>query len=351
MSGFVARPEPEGEPEPEPENREPRQEPEGELRSVRSLDCEAPVICCCFSQTGRLLAVGLVNGNIKLYKPDTGAFVYYLRDSETLKCNLPVTSLNFCSPGTATGDLLLATYASGRVKLWHVSTQKCLQTLLENQETLVAAFNPSGTRFATGGTEGSVRLYDTVTQECLLTLMPSPSPMVMDGHRSRIFAVKFHPGRFSELISGGWDDTVQFWTENHPHSIRRIFGPHLCGDALQIHPKTSEILTGSWRRENSLEVWDYQTGQKLQDIPEDDAGHSLIYSCHWLGSDHLIGAGTRNNLCRLVNRNSMTTVGRLGKLLDGVYSTDVTPADSGRWLLAACSANHTHLLQHQEVGV
>ncbi|XP_078393852.1 pre-mRNA 3' end processing protein pfs-2-like, partial [Cetorhinus maximus] len=195
--------------------------------------------------------------------------------------------------------------ASGKVKLWHVSTQKCLHTIEENQETLTAAFNPPGTHFATGGTAGSIRLYDTVTRECLLTLMPSPSLVVMDGHRSRIFALKFHPASFSELISGGWDDTVQFWTENHPHSIRKISGPHLCGDALQIHPETNEILTGSWRKEKSLEIWDYASGQKIQDVPEDDTGHSLTYSCRWLGPDHLIAAGTRDNLCRLVHRDSM----------------------------------------------
>ncbi|XP_078063839.1 pre-mRNA-processing factor 17-like, partial [Mustelus asterias] len=284
-----------------------------------------------------------------LYKPNNGAFVYYLRDSETLKSCLPVTSLCFCPRGTASADLLLATYASGKVKVWHVSTQRCLQTLLENQETLIAAFNPSGTRFATGGTTGSIRLYDTLTRECLLTLTSSPSPTVMDGHRSRIFALKFHPGSFSDLVSGGWDDTVQFWTENQPHSVRRIFGPHLCGDALQIHPETNEILTGSWRRENSLEVWDYDSGQKIQDIPEDDSGHCLIYSCHWLGSDHLIGAGTRNNACRLFDRGSMTTVGGLGKLPQGVYSTDVTPDGVGRSIVAACCADRVYILEHQLV--
>ncbi|XP_059499237.1 uncharacterized WD repeat-containing protein alr3466-like [Stegostoma tigrinum] len=290
-----------------------------------------------------------MTGHIKLYKPCTGAFVYQLRDTETLNTNLPVTSLNFCPPGAASGDLLLATYASGKVKLWHVSTQKCLHTIVENQQTLAAAFNASGTRFASAGSAASIRLYDTASRLCLQTFASSPSPTVMDGHRSRVFAVKFNPHNLTELVSGGWDDTVQFWTENHPHSLRRIFGPHLCGDSLQIHPVTNEILTGSWRRENSLEIWDYQSGEKIQDIPEDDGTYSLTYSCRWLGPDHLIAAGTSSNMCRLVHRGTMMTVGWFGNLPRGVYSTDVSTDRSEKSIIAVCSENYVYLLEHQHV--
>ena len=31
----------------------------------------------------------------------------------------------------------------------------------------------------------------------------------MDGHRSRVFAVTFHPERETEFISAGWDNTIQ----------------------------------------------------------------------------------------------------------------------------------------------
>ncbi|XP_060679289.1 uncharacterized WD repeat-containing protein alr3466-like [Hemiscyllium ocellatum] len=330
------------------ENVVEKPETEGELRVLRRIDCKVPAVCCCFNQSGQLLAVGLMTGNIKLYKPCSGAFVYQLRDTETLNINLPVTSLNFCPPGAASGDLLLATYASGKVKLWHVSTQKCLHTLVENQETLAAAFNASGTRFATAGTAASIRLYDTASRDCLQTFTPSPSPTVMDGHRSRIFVVKFNPHNLTELLSGGWDDTVQFWTENHPHSLRRIFGPHLCGDSLQIHPVSDEILTGSWRREKSLEVWDYQSGEKIQDIPQKDGDYSLTYSCRWLGPDHVIAAGTRNNICRLVHRETMATVGRLGNLSQGVYSIDVCTDQSDKSLVAVCSESYVYLLDHQQ---
>ena len=35
---------------------------------------------------------------------------------------------------------------------------------------------------------------------------------------------------------------------------RRISGPHICGDALDIDPNTHDILTGSWSYSDTLQV-------------------------------------------------------------------------------------------------
>ena len=44
----------------------------------------------------------------------------------------------------------------------------------------------------------------------------------MDGHMSRVYALKFHPSDTKILLSGGWDDTVQFWDTRQRHSIRYV---------------------------------------------------------------------------------------------------------------------------------
>ena len=44
------------------------------------------------------------------------------------------------------------------------------------------------------------------------------------------------------FISGGWDDTVQFWDRREPHAVRRIFGPHICGQAIDINQSGTTIL-------------------------------------------------------------------------------------------------------------
>ncbi len=53
------------------------------------------------------------------------------------------------------------------------------------------------------------------------------------------------------------------------HNIRKIVGPHLCGEALDIEPSTKNIVTGSWRKDSSIQVWDFDSGKLIKDIPSD----------------------------------------------------------------------------------
>ena len=94
----------------------------------------------------------------------------------------------------------------------------------------------------------------------------------MDGHMNRVFALRYHPSNPNLLVSAGWDDTVQFWDTRVVHSIRyiaasfviiiicvyyhirKLSGPHICGDSLDIEPLTFNIVTGSWRYHTPLEV-------------------------------------------------------------------------------------------------
>ena len=59
--------------------------------------------------------------------------------------------------------------------------------------------------------------------------------------------------------------------------IRKIFGPHICGDALDIQAlsmsgSSRQILTGSWRKDKTLQIWDYGSGKLLKDVPSDYNG-------------------------------------------------------------------------------
>ena len=51
--------------------------------------------------------------------------------------------------------------------------------------------------------------------------------------------------------------------------FRRIFGPHICGDALDIFPSNGNVLTGSWRKDNSVQIWDFNSGELIRDVPDD----------------------------------------------------------------------------------
>ncbi|XP_073967849.1 uncharacterized protein isoform X3 [Bombus fervidus] len=64
----------------------------------------------------------------------------------------------------------------------------------------------------------------------------------MDGHKSRVFSACFNPRSAHELISGGWDNTIQFWDTRQPYALRRISGVHMCGDGLDISRNGRETL-------------------------------------------------------------------------------------------------------------
>lgn len=75
----------------------------------------------------------------------------------------------------------------------------------------------------------------------MIALIFSHSTNVMDGHRSRVFSACFNPKSAYELISAGWDDTVQFWDTRQAHSLRFISGVHMCGDGLDISRNGKEV--------------------------------------------------------------------------------------------------------------
>lgn len=67
-------------------------------------------------------------------------------------------------------------------------------------------------------------------------------PETADGHTSRIFDAIFHPQSTNEFISGGWDNTIQFWDVRQPNSIRYVTGAHICGEGIDIHRQGRDVI-------------------------------------------------------------------------------------------------------------
>ncbi|XP_033126780.1 uncharacterized WD repeat-containing protein alr3466-like [Anneissia japonica] len=296
---------------------------EGNLRILSVVECHDMIMCCKYNETGKMLAVGFVDGSIKVYAGESGSIIYSLCDQETKDCCLPCTSINFKPhvDGDRSDNHLLATYASGFVKLWHMSTGQCLHTMHEVRQTLTAAYNKDASLYVTGGSDCKLNVYDATTGQKFKTCEPSPSMSIMDGHRFRVFSIKFHPHDNTSFVSGGWDDTVQFWNTSSEHAIRKLNGPHICGDALDIDPYHNHIVTGSWRKEYSLQIWDYSTGALIKNVTQ-DYNNSLLYCAQWLGKDNILVGGCEANLTRVIDRGTLQTTGRLADLPRGVYCLD-----------------------------
>ena len=68
------------------------------------------------------------------------------------------------------------------------------------------------------------------------------------------FSVKYNPDDANMLVSGGWDNTVLLWDLRTPKCAGSIYGPHICGDSIDI--RDGNILASSYESENNLYLID-----------------------------------------------------------------------------------------------
>jgi hypothetical protein len=108
-----------------------------------------------------------------------------------------------------------------------------------------------------------VRLYDEQTKSLVLKMKERKE---LCGHSNRIFCVKFDPNDSNKVVSGGWDNTVQFYDIRSKGPVASIYGPHVCGKAIDFHNDGHTLLTGSYRQEDVLELWDMRVNKKFRDI-------------------------------------------------------------------------------------
>jgi len=233
----------------------------------------------------------------------------------------------------------LAANAAGAVQHWHMTSGKCLHSFEDEDNQVYALdYNEEGTQFVTGGKDKAVRVYDEATKSLLTTMQGGMgySSKTSPGHSNRIFSAKFVPGDDNCVVTGGWDNTVQIWDLRAGMAVRGFYGPHICGDALDV--VGNEIVTGSWRPDNQLEIWDLGSGEKKCDIPW-NAPNSIaalagqpacaLYAAQFSkeGTGKYIAAGgSGSNEAKVFDHsNGNEVVGTITGLSRGVFAVDFSP--------------------------
>ena len=196
-------------------------------------------------------------------------------------------------------------------------------------------YNEEGTAFCTAGKDTSVRVYDEATKSVIVNMRGGTgySIKTTPGHSNRIFSARFTKEE-NIIVSGGWDNTVQIWDIRVGHAVRSIYGPHICGDALDV--VNNEIVTGSWRPNNQLEVWDFGSGNKICDIPWSTSQFTatgqpscMLYAAQFSkdGNGKFIGAGGSgaNEAKVFDHRNNNAVVGTITGLTRGIFAMDFSP--------------------------
>ena len=266
------------------------------------------------------------------------------------KSTLPTTCVRFRPQKAAskTRNVLVSGGANGCLQHWHVTSQKCLHLIEEEDDEIVLTkdgnttttrhyrnqiftmeYNNDGTRFATAGKDYKVRLYDEATKSPISSMSRGFGKMT-PGHSNRVFSVKFHPTDENVLLSAGWDNTVQVWDVRVEGAVRSIYGPHICGDSMDIDCDGATIATGSWRPDEQLQLWDYGTGSLITTFEWERGLVSqepcLLYATQFSPDGSYIAAGGSGaNEVRVFNRKSGECVASMANLTAGVYSLDWAP--------------------------
>ncbi|XP_024388402.1 uncharacterized protein [Physcomitrium patens] len=326
----------------------------------------AEATCTRFSRdSDDLLAIGTSAGIVEIYNAQSGRFSYKLDVGRKGMRKWSITSLSFRSSKFAkvAQNMLVSCDIKGQIHHWHATSEKHLSMSLEpDNEILAVDHHPTGQKFATSGYDCKVRIYDGITRLPIQTFEKG-NGVTTAGHSNRVVALKWHPSDIDITLSGGWDKTVQVWDARAGTSVRSLYGMEIYGDALDIKEGNNHVLTGSWRRRDQLQEWDFGSGQLIENLcwPPGNVGvepcrlYCAVYGTGF--SQNLIAAGgSGSNEACLIDANSRDVVGRIStgdKAVHGVaFSRDgtqlavLTPASvhlfSIAKALSAASNKHHH---------
>ncbi|GFU22528.1 WD_REPEATS_REGION domain-containing protein [Nephila pilipes] len=301
----------------------------GNVKILAKHEGENPALCCSVFPLNKQFAIGWSNGKIELR--DTNA--YCIQKTFDRPQNLSVTCVSV-DESDKSKPKLLASYASGHTSLWDIKEGTELLTLKHERQTLVNAFNSNGSSFAIGGSDAKIQIHDTETGAELEVLQGTSDPEIMDGHTNRVYALRYHPTRFNDLLSGGWDDTVQFWDVRYPYSQKKINGPHICNNGGIEFWNEDKFVTASWRKRDPLQIWNYETNSLISDVNPDEE-NCFLYCCKYVEPEELLlVGGSHKNMLRVVdinakmediNVNIFQTIASLWNLKGAVYFAKELP--------------------------
>ena len=296
------------------------------------------VFCIRFSPDGKHLAAGCGDGSIRVFDASNGNVAFNVERGSNAA--FPTACIRF-RPVTSSNDvknIFLSANTAGTVQHWHMTSGKCIHTITNRENEVYALdYNGRGSSFAAAGRDSSIRVYDEATKCIIATLngsTPGDYSNINPGHASHIFSVKFSHDE-NLLLSGGWDNTVHIWDIREGRSVRRLHGPHICGDSLDI--KGNEILTGSYRHCHQLELWDFGTGERIDEIPWNAGQSHFDYrdrSCNLYAAQFskdtrgrfIVAGGSGANEAKVFDHGiNNALVGTVTGLEKGVFTVDFSP--------------------------
>ena len=299
-----------------------------------------------FSDELDQIAVGYGDGSIRLFSVTNGKQTSeYLASSlppiehlRRLSMDLPIMSLKWHPLAT---HRLYAACVDGTVRQVDRQKDELSVVVYETDNELTSMdFSVEGKIFATVGKDAHIRVYDSERsllvhkynnqrRETQLAQMGGKRDNRVDemtcttGHYHKAFGCKFHPDHKNILLTGGWDNVVKVWDVRQKEALtEEIVGPHVCGEGIDA--RGNEILTASWTRFDSLQIWDFRTMSLLKTLPIPNASNEkgeYMYSAQLCDNQTVLAVGSGTCSCHVINSATNQEIARLS-LSKPVYALD-----------------------------
>ncbi|MBX9257985.1 WD40 repeat domain-containing protein [Desmonostoc muscorum CCALA 125] len=264
------------------------------------------VLCVAISPDGKMLASGDRHRTIKLWNLTTGELVTTLTGHSS-----EVFGVDFSPDGQTLASASNMEFQDGNIKLWDIRTGRVKQTLgssLVSLRTSCVAFSPDGETLATGHFDAAIRLWHPISGKEIRTLR---------GHGWDVNSLTFSPdGRF--LVSGGIDGAIMIWNWRNGERIRTLNRPsdffgsmvswfdRSVGSirSVAISPDGQTIASGgSSAGDNGvsnppIKLWNISTGREERIFTgHTDSVNAIAFS----PTEKIIASGSEDNTIRIWN--------------------------------------------------
>lgn len=239
------------------------------------------VLSLAFSPNQKFLAIGDMNGEIRLYQVDNWKQLNIFTGHTDW-----VSAVAF----NHDGSILASGSEDQTIKLWNITTGQCLKTLLGHEQGIWSlVFSSDEKVLVSGSDDKTVKIWDISNGQCLKTL---------PGHQNMVRVAVLSPDS-KVLVSGSVDKTLKLWDMNTGQCLKTLQKHNEGIWSVAISPNGKILASGSGDR--TIQLWDMQTGECLQTL----RGHSdWVMSVAFSRDGQILASGSWDHTVKLWNVNS-----------------------------------------------
>ncbi|KAK3821662.1 MAG: WD40-repeat-containing domain protein [Benniella sp.] len=207
---------------------------------------DSSVVSCAYSADGKLFAVGLEQGNIKVYLTSNWKRIWTLKGHTS-----SVLGVTFSSDG----DRIASASSDKSIRLWEMGSGACSHVVTDHSGAAnCVAYSPQGDQLVSASDDKTLRLRDPVTGHWR---------RILPGHEKGVRCVAYSP-KGNLIASGGDDATIRLWNVGTGECIHIFRGHQIDGDSIGVcsiafSPQGDQVASSG--SDNTIRIWNIETAE------------------------------------------------------------------------------------------